>query len=46
MFQDHGNHSEAWRVLKMLHESKIDPDARLARAEYVQIKAQIEEERV
>ncbi|KAI1618897.1 general substrate transporter [Exophiala viscosa] len=42
---DHGRPDEAWRVLQRLHSSKKDPDARLARAEYVQIKAQIEEEK-
>ncbi|KAK5268355.1 hypothetical protein LTR99_004241 [Exophiala xenobiotica] len=42
---DNGKYDQAWEVLQKLHKSKSDPDARLARAEYVQIKAQIEEEK-
>lgn len=44
--QDNGKADEAWEVLQRLHRSKKDPSARLARAEYIQIKAQIEEEKV
>ncbi|KEF55574.1 uncharacterized protein A1O9_08324 [Exophiala aquamarina CBS 119918] len=42
---DHGKADEAWEVLRKLHKSKTDPEARLARVEHIQIKAQIEEEK-
>ncbi|KAK5047279.1 hypothetical protein LTR84_006801 [Exophiala bonariae] len=42
---DNGRADEAWAVLRKLHRSKSDPEARLARLEYIQIKAQIEEEK-
>ncbi|EXJ71841.1 uncharacterized protein A1O5_04342 [Cladophialophora psammophila CBS 110553] len=37
-----GRRDEAWGILQKLHRSKHDPDAKLAHAEFVQIKAQIE----
>ena len=39
-------YNEAWKVLRRLHSPKFDPEARLAHAEFIQIKAQIEAERV
>ncbi|KIW74526.1 hypothetical protein Z517_11296 [Fonsecaea pedrosoi CBS 271.37] len=42
---DNGRADDAWAVLQKLHKSKKDPTAKLARMEYIQIKAQIEEEK-
>ncbi|EXJ63253.1 uncharacterized protein A1O5_11574 [Cladophialophora psammophila CBS 110553] len=42
---DNGKADAAWTVLQKLHKSKRDPTGRLARMEYIQIKAQIEEEK-
>lgn len=38
-------HDEAWEVLKTLHHSKHDPEARIAQLEMVQIRAQVDAER-
>jgi MFS family permease len=44
--QEKGRYQEAWKILRRLHSTKFDPEARLAHAEFIQIKAQIEAERV
>lgn len=44
--QEQGRYDEAWNVLRRLHSSKADHGSRLAQAEFIQIKAQIEVERV
>lgn len=38
-------YEEAWKVLERLHRNKYDLDANLARAEMIQIKAQVDVER-
>ncbi|KAK6196931.1 hypothetical protein LQW54_011015 [Pestalotiopsis sp. IQ-011] len=39
-----GQHDQARFILELLHQTKSDPDATLAHAEFIQIQAQVKEE--